>query len=105
MGILRATGQIGSSGRGRDDSGAVDIFVLGMALIVIYSVIVVVVVVMFVISTEVSFIGSYWQTVAQVVSKETQPFLEVADRMDDEAVRRWAKREKVELLSSRLTLG
>jgi hypothetical protein len=79
-------------------------FVLGVALIVIHSIIVMVVVVVFVISTEISFIGSYWQTVSQVVSKETQSILEVADQMDDDDVRKWAKREKVELLSSRLAL-
>ena len=42
-------------------------------------------------STEISFIGSYWQTVAQVVSKETQAILDELDRMDDGAVREWAK--------------
>ncbi|CAI7621778.1 unnamed protein product [Penicillium glandicola] len=70
-------------------------FVVGMALILVHSIIMVVVVVLFVRSTEISFIGSYWQTVAQVVSKETGPILEGADRMDDEAVRECAKQEKV----------
>lgn len=31
---------------------------------------------------------------AQVVSKETEPILGEADRMDDEAVKEWAEREK-----------
>jgi hypothetical protein len=35
--------------------------------------------------------ASYWQTVAQVVSKETQPILDELHRMDDGAVREWAK--------------
>ncbi|RAL01596.1 uncharacterized protein BO80DRAFT_434175 [Aspergillus ibericus CBS 121593] len=70
-------------------------FVLGTVLIVIHSITVVVVLVRFVRSAEISFIGSYWQTVAQVVSKETRPILEEADRMDDGAVKGWAKREEV----------
>ncbi|KAJ5400861.1 hypothetical protein N7465_011350 [Penicillium sp. CMV-2018d] len=70
-------------------------FILGMALILVHSVIMVVIAVLFVRSTAISLIGSYWQTVAQVVSKETVPILEEADRMDDEAVEEWAKREKV----------
>lgn len=74
-------------------------FVLGIILVLVHSVIVVVIAVLFVRSTEVSFIGSYWQTVAQVVSKETGPILEEADRMDDGAVEEWAKREKVVELS------
>lgn len=70
-------------------------FVLGLVLIVIHSTIVMVVVGWFIRSTEISFIGSYWQTVAQVVSKETRPILEEADRMNDKAVKMWAKREEV----------
>ncbi|KAG2003882.1 hypothetical protein GB937_009375 [Aspergillus fischeri] len=70
-------------------------FVLGVVLIVVHSVIVVVIIFLFVRSTEISFIGSYWQTVAQVVSKDTQPILEEADRMDDGAVKEWAKGGKV----------
>ncbi|KAJ6094271.1 hypothetical protein N7467_003116 [Penicillium canescens] len=70
-------------------------FVLGLVLIGVHSVIMVVVIVLFVRSTEISFIGSYWQTVAQVVSKETRPILKQADRMDDGAVSKWAKRKKV----------
>lgn len=70
-------------------------FILGMALILAHFVIVMVIAVLFVRSTEVSLIGSYWQTVAQVVSKETGPILEEADRMDDGAIKEWAKREKV----------
>ncbi|CRL26948.1 unnamed protein product [Penicillium camemberti] len=69
-------------------------FVLGIVLVLVHSVIVVVIAVLFVRSTEVSFIGSYWQTMAQVVSKETEPILGEADRMDDEAVKEWAEREK-----------
>jgi hypothetical protein len=61
-------------------------FILGLVLVVVHSVIVVVMVVLFVRSTEISFNESYWQTVAQVVSKETQPILEELDRMDDGAV-------------------
>ncbi|OGE54767.1 hypothetical protein PENARI_c005G10456 [Penicillium arizonense] len=61
-------------------------FMLGLVLIGVHSVIMVVVIVLFVRSTEISFIGSYWQTVAQVVSKETRPILKQADRMDDGAV-------------------
>ncbi|CAI7663128.1 unnamed protein product [Penicillium viridicatum] len=70
-------------------------FILGMALIFVHSVIMVVIAVLFVRSTDISLIGSYWQTVAQVVSKETVPILEEADRMDDDAVEEWVKREKV----------
>jgi hypothetical protein len=70
-------------------------FMLGTVLIVIHWVIMIVVVVQFVRSTEISFIGSYWHTVAQVVSNETRPILEEADRMDDGAVTRWAKREEM----------
>lgn len=70
-------------------------FILGMVLILVHSVIVVVVVVLFMRSTEISIIGSYWQTVAQVVSKDTVPILEEADRMDDKAVKEWAKQKKV----------
>ncbi|OKL60067.1 hypothetical protein UA08_04467 [Talaromyces atroroseus] len=70
-------------------------FVLGLMLIVIHSTIVVVVIGWFVRLTEISFIGSYWQTVAHVVSEETRPILEEAGRTDDRAVRVWAKREAV----------
>ncbi|KAJ5977006.1 hypothetical protein N7501_000348 [Penicillium viridicatum] len=69
-------------------------FILGMAFILVHSVIMVVIAVLFVRSTAISLIGSYWQTVAQVVSKETVPILEEADRMDDGAVEEWVKREK-----------
>lgn len=42
---------------------------------------------------------------AQVISEETRPILEKADRMNDEAVRVWARREEVmESLSSRWVL-
>jgi hypothetical protein len=68
---------------------------MGMLLIGIHSVIVVAVVAWFARSTRISIIGSYWQTVAQVVSKDTQPILDVADQMDDAAVRKWAIREGV----------
>ncbi|CAG7960829.1 unnamed protein product [Penicillium salamii] len=70
-------------------------FAMGMLLIGIHSVIVVVVVVWFVTSTRISIIGSYWQTVAQVVSKDTQPILDVADQLNDGAVKKWAMREGV----------
>jgi hypothetical protein len=70
-------------------------FAMGMMLIGIHSIIVLVVIVWFVRSTRISFIGSYWQAVAQVVSKGTQPILDVADRMDDVAVSKWTVREGV----------
>ncbi|KAJ5824857.1 hypothetical protein N7447_007197 [Penicillium robsamsonii] len=55
----------------------------------------VVVIVLFVRSTDISFIGSYWQRVAQIISKETQPILKEEDHMDDGTVRKWAKSEQV----------
>ncbi|KAJ5502673.1 hypothetical protein N7463_005547 [Penicillium fimorum] len=70
-------------------------FMVGMMLIVVHSVIMVVVVVLFVRSTGISFIGSYWQAVAQIISKETQPILKEADHMNDGAIRKWVKSGKV----------
>ncbi|UKZ76144.1 hypothetical protein TrVFT333_003840 [Trichoderma virens FT-333] len=79
-------------------------FALGTMLIVIHLAIMIVVFVQFVRLTEMSFIGSYWQTVAQVVSNETRPILDEADRMDDGAVRGWAKREVGRALGGRWVL-
>lgn len=68
-------------------------FVLGTVLIAIHLIIVISVLGRLVKSTEISFIGCYWQTVAQLVSSETRPVLEEADRMTDRAVGERMKRE------------
>ncbi|KAJ6099769.1 hypothetical protein N7467_001304 [Penicillium canescens] len=58
-------------------------FVIGMALIATHFIVVGMVAVQFLKCTVGSFIGSYWQAVSQMVSKESRPILEQADRMSD----------------------
>ncbi|KAL6872848.1 hypothetical protein J3F83DRAFT_587834 [Trichoderma novae-zelandiae] len=70
-------------------------FILGTALIVTHLLIMMVVIVQFVRLTEISHLGSYWQTVAQVVSSETRPILDKAKWMNDDDIREWVKQEEV----------
>lgn len=66
---------------------------IGTGLIAVHIVIVTVIAVQFLKHADNSIIGSYWQTISQIVSNETHPIFEQADRMNDEEVKRWAKRQ------------
>lgn len=46
--------------------------------------------------TNESLLGSSWQAISQVISDETLPILEHADRMNDEDIRRWAKGQSLD---------
>lgn len=76
-------------------------FALASALIGVHSLIIVALAVQFASSTDISFVGSYYQTVAQVISPDTRPILDEADRMDDAAVTAWAELEELGSLGSR----
>ncbi|KAJ5952114.1 uncharacterized protein N7479_010527 [Penicillium vulpinum] len=76
-------------------------FIIGMALIATHFVVVGIVAVHFLSSTAGSVIGSYWQAVSQVVSKESLPILEQADRMSDAEVESWAQHQSLDLKSRR----
>ncbi|PFH57424.1 hypothetical protein XA68_15102 [Ophiocordyceps unilateralis] len=53
--------------------------------------------VLFLCCTENSWVGNAWQAVSQVVSDDTTPLLERADRMTDKDTRRWAKQQSVDV--------
>ncbi|KID76120.1 uncharacterized protein G6M90_00g078150 [Metarhizium brunneum] len=61
------------------------------ALTVTHLAVVVIVTILYLKCTNESLLGSSWQAISQVISDETLPILEHADRMNDEDIRRWAK--------------
>ncbi|RAH65683.1 uncharacterized protein BO66DRAFT_395219 [Aspergillus aculeatinus CBS 121060] len=77
-------------------------FILGTVLVATHLVIVTIIIIQFIKQTDHSIIGNYWQTVSQVVSEETRPILEQADRMDDQEVKRWVKRNLQHFKSHRI---
>jgi hypothetical protein len=70
-------------------------FAVAAVLIAAHFAIVAIATVLFLKYTKSSFIGNYWQAVSQVVSKDTMPILEQADKMKDEEVKRWVKTESL----------
>ncbi|KAJ0131334.1 hypothetical protein HZ326_25574 [Fusarium oxysporum f. sp. albedinis] len=70
-------------------------FAAATALIVTHFVIIATITVLFARFTESSMIGNYWQTVSQVLSRDTQQVVEKADRMSDKDVMHWAERESL----------
>jgi hypothetical protein len=72
-------------------------FAIAAVLLAAHFGIVAIATVLFLKYTRSSFIGNYWQAVSQVVSKDTMPILEKADRMKDEEVKRWVKSESLHL--------
>jgi len=66
-------------------------FVGAVVIIATHLAIVVTVTVLFLKVTVHSHIGSYWQAIAQVVTKDTIPILEQLDGMKDKEIKTWAK--------------
>ncbi|KAJ5151185.1 uncharacterized protein N7482_010437 [Penicillium canariense] len=77
-------------------------FVIGTALIATHSIVVGIITVQFLKCTAGSLIGNYWQAVSQMVSEDSRPILEQADRMSDVEVKRWAKHQSLDLKSRRM---
>ncbi|EFZ01942.1 hypothetical protein X797_004580 [Metarhizium robertsii] len=66
------------------------------ALVVIHLTLLVIVTIIYLKCTNESLLGSSWQAISQVISDETLPILEHADRMNDEDIRRWAKGQSLD---------
>ncbi|KID86165.1 hypothetical protein MGU_06598 [Metarhizium guizhouense ARSEF 977] len=66
------------------------------AVIVMHFALVVIVTILYLKCTHESLLGSSWQAISQVVSEETLPILEHADRMNDEDINRWAKDQSLD---------
>lgn len=65
-------------------------------LVVIHLTLLVIVTIIYLKCTNESLLGNSWQAISQVISDETLPILEHADRMNDEDIRRWAKGQSLD---------
>ncbi|KAF5127392.1 hypothetical protein E5D57_008322 [Metarhizium anisopliae] len=72
------------------------------ALVVIHLTLLVVVTIIYLKCTNESLLGSSWQAISQVISDETAPILEHADRMNDEDINRWAKGQSIDIRRHRV---
>jgi hypothetical protein len=75
-------------------------FAIGTAIIVSHLIIVTILAAMFIKYTNYSCIGSYWQAVSQIISEDTRPVLEQADKMKDNEIKLWAKQHLHDVKSS-----
>lgn len=66
------------------------------ALVVMHLALVVIVTIFYLKCTNESLLGSSWQAISQVISDDTLPILEHADRMNDEDIRHWAKGQSID---------
>lgn len=71
-------------------------FIAATALIVIHLTLVVIITIFYLKYTNESLLGNSWQAISQVISDETLPILEHADRMNDEDINRWAKDQSLD---------
>ncbi|KAM3087020.1 hypothetical protein ACMFMG_001129 [Clarireedia jacksonii] len=75
-------------------------FTIGTAIIVSHLIIVAIFAAMFIRYTKYSCIGNYWQAVSQVISKDTRPIMEQADKMKDDEIKVWAQNQLLDVKSS-----
>jgi hypothetical protein len=75
-------------------------FIIGTAIILSHLIIVATITAMFIKYTNYSCIGSYWQAVSQVISEDTRPVLEQANKMKDNEIKLWAKQQLLDAKSS-----
>ncbi|KAL4783147.1 hypothetical protein BJX76DRAFT_368601 [Aspergillus varians] len=68
-------------------------FIAGVSLITTHFVILVLITALFVMYTENSFLGNYWQAIAQLLSKDTLPILDQVSTLSDKEVKHLGKYE------------
>ncbi|PHH91339.1 hypothetical protein CDD83_854 [Cordyceps sp. RAO-2017] len=73
-------------------------FIAAGALIITHLNIVVIVAILYLRLTSNSLIGNAWQAVSQVTSHDTCPMLEKADTTKDSDIKRWARRQSLDMM-------